>query len=341
MHHYRGSFLFTLITLGLGFVYGLYIFDNAIGALGVVVTMAILGILEISLSFDNAVVNARVLKTMDDTWKHRFLTWGIAIAVFGMRIVFPIIIVALVGHIGIFDALFMAINDPKLYAETLTSSHLSIAGFGGAFLFLVAFSYFFNEEKDVHWIAFIEKHLVKLGEKSSVGIILTLGIIYVFYLFLNSTEFLIAGVFGIITHELVHLLGSLMDSEEDLTISTAKSGLASFLYLEVLDASFSFDGVIGAFVLSTNIFIIAGGLGIGAYFVRSMTIHLVESDTLAQFKYLEHGAFWSILILATIMFASTLLHIPEIVTGILSVSLIGIAVVHSIYEKKIQNGINN
>lgn len=334
MHHYRGSFLFTLITLTLGFGYGLYIFENTLQAFGVVATMAILGVLEVSLSFDNAVVNARVLKTMSDIWKQRFLTWGIAIAVFGMRIVFPILIVSLVGHIGIFDALSMAVNDPQLYATTLTSSHNSIAGFGGAFLFLVAFGYFFNAEKDVHWIAFIEKQLVKFGEKSSIGIILTLALVYGFYSVLQSTEFLIAAIFGIITHELVHLLGSLMGSEEDLTLATAKNGLASFLYLEVLDASFSFDGVIGAFVLSTNIFIIAGGLGIGAYFVRSMTIHLVESDTLAQFKYLEHGAFWSILVLASIMFASTLLHIPEAVTGLLSVALIGIAVVHSIYEKK-------
>ncbi|MEI7557503.1 MAG: DUF475 domain-containing protein [bacterium] len=86
--------------------------------------------LEISLSFDNAVVNATVLKKMDEKRQHRFLTWGIAIAVFGMRIFFPLIIVAIVGGINPIAALNLAIFDPNTYAAILTGSHITIAGFG-------------------------------------------------------------------------------------------------------------------------------------------------------------------------------------------------------------------
>lgn len=98
----------------------------------------------------------------------------------------------------------------------------------------------------------------------------------------------------------------------------------------MLDASFSFDGVIGAFALTQNLFLIAIGLGIGAMYVRSMTIMLVERNTLAQFRYLENGAFWSVLILSLVMFAQTLIHVPEAVTGLLGATLIGLAFISSL-----------
>ena len=88
------------------------------------------------------------------------------------------------------------------------------------------------------------------------------------------------------------------------------------IYLEVLDASFSFDGVIGAFALTHNLFIIAIGLGIGAMYVRSMTIMLVERGTLAEYRFLEHGAFYAIIALSVIMFVQPLMHIPEVITGL-------------------------
>lgn len=337
MLHHKGSMIFTIITMLLGFAYGMYLFGNMYQALGIVFIMGVLGVLEISLSFDNAIVNAKVLETMDEKWQHRFLTWGMVIAVFGMRIVFPVLIVAIVGNIGMFEAVQLAVTDHTKYSEILQSSHILIAGFGGAFLFLVALDFFFDNEKDVHWIAVIEEKLTKLGERKSMSIVVTLLIVYGFYSYLpehENLQFLIASIFGIITHEIVKFIGDLMESEQDLTVTTAKNGLASFLYLEILDASFSFDGVLGALVISKDIFIIAGGLAIGAMFVRSMTIHLVKAGTLNEYKYLEHGAFWAILTLASIMFASTLVHIPEVITGALSIMFIGIAFWHSTKVKE-------
>ena len=107
---------------------------------------------------------------------------------------------------------------------------------------------------------------------------------------------------GLLTFTAVELLGHLLDTRRGARDLARAGGLGAFLYLEVLDASFSFDGVIGAFALTQNLFLIAIGLGIGAMYVRSMTIMLVERKTLAQFRYLEHGAFYSILALSVIMY---------------------------------------
>lgn len=341
MKHHKGSAIFTIVTMILGFGYGMYLFGNITGALGVVFIMGVLGVLEVSLSFDNAIVNAKVLEGMDEVWRHRFMTWGMAIAVFGMRLVFPILIVSIVSGLGMWDALMLAITDHTKYSEILQSSHILIAGFGGAFLFLVAFDFFFDAEKDVHWVHFIESRLAKLGARKSIGIVVTLLIVYAFYIYLPETEslqFLISSIFGIITHELVKLVGDLMESNEsessDLTVAAAKTGLASFLYLELLDASFSADSILGALVISTDIFIIAGGLAIGAMAVRSLTIQLVESGTMGEYKYLEHGAFAAIGCLATIMFISTMIHIPEIVTGVLSIAFIAAGYYSSVKENK-------
>lgn len=341
MAHHKGSLIFTVITMILGFGYGMYLFGNITQALGIVFIMGVLGVLEVSLSFDNAIVNAKTLEKMTPEWQHRFITWGMIIAVFGMRIVFPVLIVAIVSGLSMVDATLLAVNDHTKYSEILQSSHSLIAGFGGAFLFLVAFEFFFDAEKDVHWIHSIETKLVKLGARQSVGIVLTVGLLYTFYTYLPEGEalkFFMAGIAGIVTHEIVKLIGDLMNSEDETennaTVVVAKNGLASFLYLEVLDASFSFDGVLGALVISTDIFIIAGGLAIGAMAVRSLTIQLVETKVLNEYKYLEHSAFYAILILASIMFASTMIHIPELITGLLSVSFIIAGYISSIRNKE-------
>jgi hypothetical protein len=166
MAHHKGSLIFTVITMILGFGYGMYLFGNITQALGIVFIMGVLGVLEVSLSFDNAIVNAKTLEKMTPEWQHRFITWGMIIAVFGMRIVFPVLIVAIVSGLSMIDATMLAVNDHVKYSEILQSSHSLIAGFGGAFLFLVAFEFFFDAEKDVHWIHMIESKLVKLGARN-------------------------------------------------------------------------------------------------------------------------------------------------------------------------------
>jgi len=168
MGYFRNSFIVTFLGLGLGAYLGWDSGHSLISALSTVFIVGVLAILEVSLSFDNAVVNATVLKEMSPTWRHRFLTWGIAIAVFGMRIVFPLVIVAIIARIGPWSALVMAATDPDQYSRVLTSAHVSVAAFGGAFLAMVGLKHFFNKEKDIHWITVIERPLTRLGRIEAV-----------------------------------------------------------------------------------------------------------------------------------------------------------------------------
>lgn len=325
MGYFRNSFIVTLVGLFAGGLVGWNISHSWTQALSMMFIVGVLAILEVSLSFDNAVVNAVVLRTMTPVWRRRFITWGIAIAVFGMRIVFPLLIVAIIIHTDPISALILAATDPDEYSRILTSAHVSVSAFGGAFLAMVGLKHFFNREKDVHWIGIIERPLTKLGRIEAVELGLVLLLLYWVSTRLSGaegTEFLIAGIFGLVTYIAVDGVAALLNVESAMTGEVVQSGAASFLYLEVLDASFSFDGVIGAFALSNNLFIIAIGLGIGAMFVRSLTIMLVEKETLASYRYLEHGAFYAIIALAVMMFLGTVQHIPEVFTGLIGAAFI-------------------
>lgn len=327
-----GSFFVTVI----GAIAAFYLY----GFTGLFL-VAVLSVLEVSLSFDNAVVNATVLKEMNAVWRRRFLTWGILIAVFGMRIVFPVAVVSVIAMVSPWEALRIAIDNPEQYRIIMESAHVSLMGFGGAFLMLVGLDFFLNDEKEDHWISIIERpvlHIGKIKFAAEILTILALGVVGT--LFLSEGDrysFLTSGILGVITFTAIHKLAAFMEAKEEsrnATKAAAKSGLGMFLYLEILDASFSFDGVIAAFAITTNLFIIAIGLGIGAMFVRSLTIMLVEKNTLDEYRYLEHGAFYAIIALAIIMFIKTFYHVPEVITGLLGAGFIAVAFIHSIAVKK-------
>jgi len=340
LQFYKGSIVFTLVCLALGAWYGWEQTGTAAGTLSLLWIVLVLSILEVSLSFDNAVVNASVLKDMDAIWQQRFLTWGMLIAVFGMRIVFPLAIVGIAAGLGPMDALDLSLNDPARYEVIVSSAHVGIAGFGGTFLAMVGLSFFFDGEKDVHWIAWLEQHLRTISNIKAAEIALVLIVMYLVSTLLTPEEaltFMVSGCLGIVTFIGVEALGTILEMREQalaLQGATVRSGLGGFLYLNILDASFSFDGVIGAFALSNQMVVIALGLSIGAMFVRSMTIMLVRKGTLAEYRYLEHGAFWAIVALGGIMLLSAKFHIPETVTGLLGVVLIGASLWWSIRHKR-------
>jgi hypothetical protein len=339
--YFTWAFAFTVVGLALGAFLGWNSTGTLVGAGQVFFICAVLAILEISLSFDNAIVNATKLKNMTPAWQHRFLTWGIIIAVFGMRIVFPLVIVAIAANLGPLSAVTLAINEPAEYARILTGAHVSIAAFGGTFLAMVGLSFFFEAEKDVHWISWIESKLTRIAGVKGVEIGIILVAIQAMYSLLpdeDASVFFYSAIWGLLTFIAVEVLGSVLDATQETMAAAAKGGLGAFLYLEVLDASFSFDGVIGAFALSQNLFVIAIGLGIGAMYVRSMTIMLVDKGTLAEYRFLEHGAFYAILVLAGIMYAQTLTHIPEVIVGLFGAALIGLSVWSSIRWKKANPG---
>ena len=335
--HFVWPVIVTLIGLGAAFGLGFASTGGLAGALSFFLIAAVLAILEISLSFDNAIVNANTLERMAPVWRHRFLTIGILIAVFGMRLLFPLIIVAFAAHLDPLSALFLAVAHPSAYAHHLEDAHLSISAFGGTFLMMVALRYFIDEGKKTDWITIIEKRLRRWGALRSVEVLLVLVLIVGIYFVLQpevAGTFLISAVFGLLVFLAVALLGRVLDRGPQAAQLAGKGGLGAFLYLEVLDASFSFDGVIGAFALTRSLLLIAIGLGIGAMYVRALTVLLVERKTLAEFIYLEHGAFYSILALSIMMMIQTIMPIPELVTGTLSIVLIGLAIAASIRHAK-------
>ncbi len=334
MHYFKWAFIVTALGLALGALLGWQTTGTFGGMLSVFFICAVLAVLEISLSFDNAIVNANKLKDMTPVWQRRFLTWGILIAVFGMRIVFPLLIVVIAAKIGPWQAMVLAASQPEEYSRIMHDAHLPIAAFGGTFLMMVGLSFFFDHEKDVHWVRWLEGRMQKYATIRGIEVAIALVTVLIFSRFLEPLEsqvFFRAAIWGLLTFLLVEVLGGLLDSGQKQTLQTgAKGGLGAFLYLEVLDASFSFDGVIGAFALTNNLFVIAIGLGIGAMYVRSMTIMLVEKGTLTAYRFLEHGAFYAIIALSLIMFMQPLVTIPEVVTGLGGATLIGFSLWSSI-----------
>ena len=335
--HFGGSLLFTVICLALGGWYGWALTGTVDGVLSILWICAVLAVLEVSLSFDNAAVNASVLKDMDPVWQQRFLTWGIAIAVFGMRIVFPLVIVMVAASLGPVEAMQLALNEPAEYQRIVSDAHVGLMGFGGAFLGMVGLKYFFDSDKEVNWIDAIERPLAKVANIEAIAIGVVLAGTWAVSSVLPAEEaltFLVAAIAGLLTYLAVEIVNHVLEPPTPSTGDVAKAGFGAFLYLEVLDASFSFDGVIGAFALTNNLIIIAIGLGIGAMFVRSMTIFLVNKGTMSEYRYLEHGAFYAILALAVIMYLNTFMHISEVITGLIGAVLIGLAFWSSVQWNK-------
>lgn len=295
-------------------------------------TVAILGLLEITFSFDNAIVNSKILARMNPKWQRLFLTVGVLIAVFGMRLLFPLIIVAVSAHINPGDALKLATTHPAAYARDIQAAHPAIAGFGGTFLFMLFLDWLF-EEREIHWLGPIERGLARLGKLEGLTVIVTVALLLLASTVLDHQGMvLVAGLWGLITYLLVSSIDTFFN--EDTVVDVAKAGLVTFLYLEVLDASFSFDGVVGAFAITSNIFQIALGLGIGAVFIRSLTVYVTNKGTLKDYRYLEHGAHWAIGTLAVLLLLTIKYNISDMVTGCIGLAFIGLAFINSIIANR-------
>ncbi|WP_405791755.1 DUF475 domain-containing protein [Streptomyces sp. NBC_01506] len=341
------------------------VFYDGWAALGVV---AILTVLEVSLSFDNAVINAGILKKMSAFWQKIFLTIGVLIAVFGMRLAFPVIIVAVTAKLSPVKAVQLAVNDKDRYQQLVTDAHPSIAAFGGMFLLMIFLSFVF-EDREIKWLGWIERPLAKLGRVEMLSVCLSLIVLLIASMTVathahqhggehadKAQTVLTSGLAGLVTYLIVGGLSSFFEnrladeadaqaaeegeageagtqlasgrggkSGPSLVAVTGKAAFFMFLYLEVIDASFSFDGVIGAFAITNDIVLMALGLGIGAMYVRSLTVYLVRQGTLDDYVYLEHGAHYAIGALAVILLVTIQYQISEIITGLIGVVLIGLS----------------
>lgn len=293
--------------------------------------VVLLAILETTLSFDNAVVNAKVLARMDEQWQRRFLVWGIPVAVFGTRFVLPILIVAAAAALSPIAVAQLAIFDATAYGERLGDAHTAIAAFGSAFLFLVSLKYFLNEHKTVHWIGALERRLSRWGgiEAIEIALVLVALLACAYFASHEAATILFAGVLGVVLFIVIEGIAQAFEMEE-----ASAAGAALFIYLNVLDSAFSLDGVVGAFAITNSLPIIIGGLGIGALFVRSFTVALVRAKTLESLPYLEHGAHYAIFGLAIAMLVGIFVHVPETITGLVGLVFVGLAYWSSRREQK-------
>ena len=342
MQYFRLSFFVTAVLMALAGWWG-YSHGGLAGLANALWIAAVLGVLEISLSFDNAVVNASVLRHWNDFWRKLFLTVGILVAVFGMRLLFPLVIVAAATGLGLADVWTMAIQTPAEYSRHLTAHHAEVSAFGGAFLLLVFLNFLFDEEKELHWLGWLEEKVGQYGTEGLAVLLTLLAVLAAMHLVPEPRKLavLLSGMVGVAIYIGVDWLSGLLEEEEaDPAVGKliSQGSVGGFIYLEVLDASFSFDGVIGAFAITSDVVIIMLGLAIGAMFVRSMTVFLVHKGTLQEFVFLEHGAHYAIGILALIMFASVKYHIPEWFTGLSGVAFILVSLWSSVRYKKEQAG---
>ncbi|ALV46734.1 hypothetical protein MB46_15770 [Arthrobacter alpinus] len=359
MKTFGWSFGITAVALVVAFFYG---------GIEALILCAILGVLEVSLSFDNAVVNARILEKMSAFWQKIFLTVGILIAVVGMRIAFPLLIVGVTANLNPVQAIQLALEKGDIhtegsYAYLLHDAHPQIAAFGGVFLLMLFLDFMF-EEREIHWLGFLEKPLAFVGRLHGASMAIAMVILVVSATMVRpgkEVDVLISGILGMVTYLLVNGLGELFDVDGDGATDAAdtdaeakaiieksnkqptkgvgkavgKAAFMLFLYLEVIDASFSFDGVIGAFAITSDPIIIALGLGlIGAIFVRSLTVFLVREGTLNDYEYLDHGAHWAIGALSIILLLTISIEVNEVITGIIGVVFIAAAFLSSIVRNK-------
>jgi uncharacterized protein len=360
---FGGALIIAVVGLVLGFLYG--------GGTGLALT-AILAVLEVSLSFDNAVVNATVLVRMNPFWQKIFLTVGVAIAVFGMRLLFPLLIVGITAKLNPDEAIRLALKGGSAdkagtYGHFLREAHPAIAAFGGMFLLMIFLDFMF-EEREITWLTWLERPLQRIGKLDQLGVVISLPVLAIAAYTWGAHEgristVLVSGVLGLATYMLVNGLGELFDTDDDeelaaevdaeveaevdatpastgrsaagqRRLAVGKAAFFLFLYLEVLDASFSFDGVVGAFAITSDPILIAIGLGIGAMFIRSLTVYLVRKGTLSEYVYLEHGALWAIGALSVILLVTIQYDVPEVVTGLIGVAFIGLALISSIVRNR-------
>jgi uncharacterized protein len=320
----------------------------------------ILSILELSLSFDNAVVNAIILANMAVFWRKAFITWGMIVAVFGMRLLFPVLIVVFTTDMGFIDAMQLSLNEPAKYEAIIQSSHHILMSFGGTFLLMVFLTFLFDKNKETHWIPFVEKIASRWAASGEVKIVIIMLLMTMIGYFAPNevmagaavikdakSEIVLGMVYGVTLFVVIDLVKNALEERDEekgnegaehtelenidanAKAKAVQGGIASFIYLELIDASFSFDGVLGAFAVTQNIVVMAIGLGVGAFAVRSLTLLLVDRGTISEYRYLEHGAMWSIGMLALSMIVQIFSHLPEALITTVAIAPITIAFLHS------------
>ncbi len=287
--------------------------------------LIILGLVvfEVISGVDNAVINAHVLKTMSPKWRKIFLFWGIITAVFIVRGLLPLLIVWLSApEIGFMGAIQSVIKSSP-QASQLVEERKGVIFIGaGVFLLLLYLHWLFLEKKDPY---FVPDKLIK--PQHGVWFFGFTAIILVALLYLSRSSFylMLSAAIGNAVFFIMYGFREQAEKQEE-RLQDEKTNLSDFsklMYLEVLDASFSFDGVLGAFAFTTSIPLIIIGNGIGALVVRQLTVMGIEK--VGQYKWLKNGAMTSIGILGLFMILKSFnISIPEYLPTLTTIGLVGL-----------------
>ncbi|MBI2443167.1 MAG: DUF475 domain-containing protein [Candidatus Levybacteria bacterium] len=280
-----------------------------------------LALFEIITSIDNAIINAEVLASMGQKARKWFLTWGIFFAVFLMRGLLPFLIlfaaVPELGPVGTLTAAFS--NDPEIAKTIKESSHVLLIA-GGVFLVFLFFHWLFLEPKNFGLQG--ERFFNKQGAwfYAVVSILLT-GIVW--FAFSRGEPLLQFGaVTGSTAFFIIHGFRQYAEEQEKKLLAGGMSDFSKIAYLEVLDASFSIDGVIGAFAFTFAIPLILVGNGVGAIVLRQLTIRNIER--IKKYKYLKNGAMYSILVLGVVMLLHSFgVEVPEWLSPVATFGTVG------------------
>jgi hypothetical protein len=305
----------------------------------------LLGLLEVAVSFDNAIVNATVLARMAPFWQRMFYTVGILVAAIGMRLLVPLGIVSVGAKLDPVSAVRLAYHDPNRYHHLLLSAQPAIAAFGGAFLLMIFLGFVF-EERDEVWIRWNEGPLRRLGKLPRIGEMCVLGFAIVAAATVRQDiafKVMVGAVAGLLSYMLVDSVGQVIAREADADGASrpratvaGKAAFFLFCYLELLDATFSFDSVMGAFSVTLNLSLITIGLAIGAAYIRALTVYVVRKGTLEEYRYLEHGAYYAIGMLAVLLMVEVWRDVPDVLTASAGGMLIVAAIASSVRARSRQ-----
>lgn len=287
-----------------------------------VLTVLGLSLFEIISSIDNAIINAEVLSTMKPKYRRWFLVWGLLIAVFLMRGLLPWLIVWLtnmsLGPIGSLLATFS--GDPEVHRSIEESAPLLLIA-GGTFLVFLFF----------HWLFMEDKNFGLPGERffrrQSVWFYAVVSIflaVLVWYALRTHPMLAFSAVLGSTAFFIIHGFRQNAELEEKRLLSgtSNRSDISKIMYLEVIDATFSIDGVIGAFAFTLSVPLILLGNGLGAFVLRELTVGNI--DRIKLYKYLKNGAMYSILFLGTIMILDSFgFHIPHWLSPLITFGVVG------------------
>lgn len=323
--NFGGSATLSMLSIALVWIF--------LGASATLVTLVLIAI-EIAFSFDNAIVNAKVLEKLNSFWRQLFLTLGLLVAIVGMRLLFPVLIVVASAHLPFTTVVNLALHHPEQYAAHLAQAHTTISAFGGGFLLALTLFFFFDQDRSQFWLGRLERPLQKLGGQWWAAPLVGVVVVAALSLLAGNQSHVVlrAGSFGVLLYTAITLfidwLGAVTGAERAGRY-VGWTALVAFCYLQVLDASFSFDGVLGAFAITNKVILIAVGLGVGALWVRSLTVFMVKKQTLKSYIYLEHGAHYAILVLAAALLISIFWNVPDAITGIVGLGVIAASLLAS------------